>query len=109
MQPSFRLSTRQLHFPTIYPHDVLPVSTILMKPLVKINLSCLLLLLVIFLCMRNITCHSGTPTLGGRRGSYSLCLLLWGAGGARIVLHTEPFPFILSYEGALFDVVDSSV
>ena len=34
---------------------------------------------------------SGTPTLGGRRGSCPICPHPWGAGGARISLHDEPW------------------
>ena len=52
---------------------------------------------------------SGTPTLGGRRGSFPLCPHSWGVGGARIALHTELFPAILSAEEAFFGILDSLV
>ena len=91
MQPSFRLSTRQLHFPTIYPHDVLPVSTLLMKPLVKINLSCLHLLLVILLCMRNITCHLRTPTLGGGEAAIPSVFFYGEQEGQELPFILNPF------------------
>ena len=46
---------------------------------------------------------------GGRRGSCPLCRHSWGAGGARIALHTELFPSLLSAEEAFFSIVDSFV
>ena len=49
----------------------------------------------------------GMPMLGGRRGSCSLCPYSWGAGGARIALHSELFPSLLSSEGAFSSFVDS--
>ena len=41
--------------------------------------------------------YPGTPTLGG------------GEGGARIILHTELFPSLLSAKEAFFGIVDSLV
>ena len=35
--------------------------------------------------------------------------LRWGAGGARITLHTELFPFLLSTEEAFSGIVDSFI
>ena len=45
--------------------------------------------------------------LGDRRDSCSLCPYSWGAGGARISLHTELIPSLLSSEGAFSGNVDS--
>ena len=35
-----------------------------------------------------------------QEGQLSLCPLLWGAGGAKVALHTELFPSLLSCEQA---------
>ena len=46
---------------------------------------------------------------GGRMGSFPLCPHSWGAGGARIALHTELFRSLLSAEEASSSIVDSLV
>ena len=52
---------------------------------------------------------TGTPTLGGSSGSCPLCPHPWEAGGARVALHTEFFPSLLSSEGVFSGIADSLV
>ena len=54
-----------------------------------------------------IMCWQGCLRWGGRRGSCPLCPHSRGAGGARIALHTEFFPSLLSAEEAFSGIVDS--
>ena len=52
--------------------------------------------------------RSGTPTLEGKRGSCPLSALFLGeVGEARIAIHIELFPFLLSCKGAFSGVADS--
>ena len=60
----------------------------------------------VYLAKSVLSMEPETPTLGGRRDSCSLRLHLWGQG-ARIALHAELFPFLLSSEGAFSGIVDS--
>ena len=50
---------------------------------------------------------AGMPMLGARKGSFSLCPLPWGAGGARIALSAKIFTSLLSCEGAFAGILDS--
>ena len=56
---------------------------------------------------RYVASMAGTPALGARRGSCPLCPHPWGAGEARIALHTEFLPSLLSFEGAFSSISGS--
>ena len=53
--------------------------------------------------------HTGAPTLGGQEGQLHPLPSSMGAGGLRIALPTEFFPFLLSSEVAFSGTVDSLV
>ena len=46
---------------------------------------------------------------GGQDGQLLLCPHSWGAGGARLALHTELSPSLLSAEEAFSGIADSLV
>ena len=55
----------------------------------------------------SLRCDQGCIRWGGRRGSCPLCLLPWGAGGARIALNADIFTSLLSCEGAFAGILGS--
>ena len=56
------------------------------------------------------TVQSVTPALGGgQEGQLPLCRRSWGARVARIALHAELLPSLLSDEEAFSGIVDSLV
>ena len=52
---------------------------------------------------------AGMPTLGGQHGQLPPLPSSLEAGGARVALHTEFFPSLLSSEGAFSGIADSLV
>jgi len=70
----------------------------------------LLLLAILITTLLNIFVHlSGDAYFGWQGAAAPLCPHPWGAGGARITLHTKLFLSLLSCEGAFSSVVDSLV
>ena len=55
------------------------------------------------------TCRDAYAGGGGVGGAASPLPSFMGAGGARIALHTELFPSLLSAEEAFFGIVDSLI